>query len=86
MGLLLTKPTIYYCMRQYSDLTQEEKDEIFLHGIEKFQSGEDPFNMIHTSVIYYFCEYLAGGKMPIVTLDSEGQWEIVRRLHSMGLM
>ena len=87
MGLLLLILTLHYCMRRrYSDLTQQEKDDIFLHGIERFQSGEDPFDMIHTSVIYYFCEYLAGNKMPLETLDPDGQWEIVSRLNSMGLM
>ena len=44
---------LYYCMRRYKDLTQREKDEILLYGIERFQSGEDPFEMILTSVIYY---------------------------------
>lgn len=76
-------------MRQrYSDLTQEEKDEIFLHGIKRFQSGTMAESMsVLACTILTFIEYLSTPHtIDYGNLETEGQNEIFQRLHSIGLI
>lgn len=89
MGLLLIKSAIYYCMRRrYSDLTEQEKDDIFLHGIERFQNRTmaDGMSALACTILTFIEHLSTPNTIDYGNLETEAQNEIFQRLQSIGLI